>query len=252
VPRGARQTCVVARFAQWRCLGRLVRHDDRAACGEHAADAVADRDPGVGDLGGGGAAHLAHALLQRVHAVHAGMHVGEAAAIGVERQLAAGSGVALGDETAGLAARHKAQILEAVDRQMRKAYPWQRTGGVVDHQMVDVLVVDAGLSEGFGAGDAERARGGEILHLADHRRLDTLAGAEQVDRLLREVAGALGGNQDQRTTAIGHQTTLDAGFRPAYASVNHSSLAAIFPTGIASAPVCVAKSDSATLTSGSG
>jgi hypothetical protein len=36
------------------------------------------------------------------------------------------------------------------------------------------------------------ARGGEIFHLADHRRLDTLAGAEQVDRPLREVAGALG------------------------------------------------------------
>jgi hypothetical protein len=35
------------------------------------ADTVADRDPGVGDLGGGGAAHLAHALLQGVHAVQA-------------------------------------------------------------------------------------------------------------------------------------------------------------------------------------
>ena len=35
-------------------------------------------------------------------------------------------GVALGDETAGLAARYKAQILEAVDRQMSE--------GVVDHQ----------------------------------------------------------------------------------------------------------------------
>ena len=33
---------------------------------------MADRDLGAGDLGGGGAAHLAHALLQRVHAVHAG------------------------------------------------------------------------------------------------------------------------------------------------------------------------------------
>ena len=57
-----------------------------------------------------------------------GMRVGEAAAIGVERQSAAGGGIALGDEMAGLAARHKAQILEAVDRQMRKACPWQRTG----------------------------------------------------------------------------------------------------------------------------
>ena len=39
----------------------------------------------AGDLGGGDPAHLAHALLKRVHAVHAGMHVGEAAAIGFER-----------------------------------------------------------------------------------------------------------------------------------------------------------------------
>jgi hypothetical protein len=34
------------------------------------------------DLGGGGAAHLVHAPLQ---CVHAGMHVGETPAIGVER-----------------------------------------------------------------------------------------------------------------------------------------------------------------------
>jgi hypothetical protein len=33
-------------------LRRLVRHDDRAASGEHAADAMADRDLGAGDLGG--------------------------------------------------------------------------------------------------------------------------------------------------------------------------------------------------------
>jgi hypothetical protein len=53
--------------------------------------------------------------------------------------LPPGAGLALGNETAGLAARHKAQILEAVDRKMHKACPWRRrTGGVVDHQMVDV------------------------------------------------------------------------------------------------------------------
>jgi acetyl-CoA acetyltransferase len=32
---------------------RLVRHDDRARGGEHAAHTVADRDLGAGDLGGG-------------------------------------------------------------------------------------------------------------------------------------------------------------------------------------------------------
>jgi len=74
--------------------------------------------------------------------------------------------------------------------------------------MVDILVRDAGLGKGLGAGDAESARGREILQLANHRRLDTLAGAEEVDWLLREVAGALGRDQDQGAAAIGHQTTL--------------------------------------------
>ena len=115
----------------------------------------------------------------------------------------------LGNEGAGLAARHKPQILEAVDRQMGE--------GVVDHQVIDVAVGDAGLGKGLGAGDAERARGGEIRHLADHRGFDTLAGAEEINRLLREVAGALGRDQDQGAAAIGHwqdtqiQSTLSFG-----------------------------------------
>jgi len=41
------------------------------------------------------------------------MHVGEAAAIGVERQFAAGGGVALGDEGAGLAARQSIIVTPA-------------------------------------------------------------------------------------------------------------------------------------------
>src|SRR5271166_740745 len=48
-------------------------------------------------------------------------------------------GVAVGDEDAGLAARHKAEVFEPVDRQMRE--------GVVDHQVVDVVVRDAGLGK---------------------------------------------------------------------------------------------------------
>jgi hypothetical protein len=58
-------------------------------------------------------------FLQRVHAVHAGTHVGEAAAIGVERQSAAGGGVALGDEGSDLAAAHRAP--RGVDRQVRES-----------------------------------------------------------------------------------------------------------------------------------
>jgi hypothetical protein len=52
---------------------------------------VADRDLGIRGARWSYAAHLAHALLQCVHAVYAGMHVGEAAAIGVQRQFAAGA-----------------------------------------------------------------------------------------------------------------------------------------------------------------
>src|SRR6202140_3033869 len=109
------------------------------------------------------AAHLPHALLQRVHAVHAGMHVAQSAAIGVERQLAAGPRIAAGDELAGFIVRHEAEIAKAVQRQVRKR--------VVDHQMIDVLVRNAGFLEGQGARDLESARTVKRLHLADHRRL---------------------------------------------------------------------------------
>jgi hypothetical protein len=42
--------------------------------------------------------------------------------------LAAGAGVMLGNESAGLAARHKAQIHKAVDPQMREACPGSGQG----------------------------------------------------------------------------------------------------------------------------
>jgi hypothetical protein len=32
---------------------------------------------------------------------------------------------------------------------MREACPWQRTGGVVDHQMTHVVLRDAGLGKGL-------------------------------------------------------------------------------------------------------
>src|SRR5882757_6038305 len=67
----------------------FVRKNNRARRREHAADAVADGNLCARHLRWGDAAHLPHAFLQRVHAVHARMHVTEAPAIGVERQLAA-------------------------------------------------------------------------------------------------------------------------------------------------------------------
>src|SRR5690606_39726804 len=48
-------------------------------------------------------------------------------------------------------------------------------------------------------------RGGEVLHLADHRRLAAFARAENVDGLLREVLRALSACQDQCAAAIGDE-----------------------------------------------
>jgi hypothetical protein len=70
---------------------RIVRYDDRAACGECATHTMEPWHRGPAPWGC--AAHLAHALVHCVRAVHAGMQVGEAAAIGVERQFAAGRAV---------------------------------------------------------------------------------------------------------------------------------------------------------------
>ena len=71
------------------------------------------------------------------------MHVGQTAAIGVEREFAAGAVLRSAMKAPASPARHKAQIFEQVDRQMREACPWRRTVGVVDHQVVDVTVRDA-------------------------------------------------------------------------------------------------------------
>jgi hypothetical protein len=109
---------------------------------------MADRDLGIGDLGGGGAAHLA-ALLQRIHAR---VHVRKAAAIGVERQFAAGGSVAPGDEGEPASpSGTKSRSSRPMDWQMRKACPWQRTGGVVNHHVVDVIVRDAGSAKALGS-----------------------------------------------------------------------------------------------------
>jgi hypothetical protein len=95
--------------------------------------------------------------------------------------------------------RHEAEIAEAVERQMRE--------GVVDHQMIDVLVAMPASLKASGPRPGRRANC-RSLHLADHRRFDALAGAEDVDRLLREILGAVGRGQDQRAAAVGDEAAL--------------------------------------------
>ena len=128
------------------------------------------------------------------------MHVGKPAAVRVERQLAARPRVAVLDEGRRLAALAEAQILQPPDGQMRE--------GVVHHQVVHVLVADAGGFERIAAGDAEGLRAGEVLHLAHHRRLHALAAAQDVHGFVGEILGPLRRDEDQRAAAIRNETAL--------------------------------------------
>src|ERR1700734_1370512 len=100
-------------------LPRLPSQDEYAAGGEHAAVTHDHADVRVVDLGGRLAADLPDALLDGEHAVHPGVGVGQAAAVGVQRQHAARLRIALGDERARLALLDEAERLKSVDRDVR-------------------------------------------------------------------------------------------------------------------------------------
>src|ERR1700724_2970776 len=98
---------------------------------QHAAVAVRDRGLAIGDLAGAAfAAQLACCLDQQEQSVHAGMAIGEPAAIGVDRQTADRRDTAIAYEAAPLAFRAKAEILQEKDRVDRE--------GVVQLDDVDV------------------------------------------------------------------------------------------------------------------
>jgi hypothetical protein len=63
-----------------------------------------------GDRGGGDAVHLAPAFLQRIHAVHAGMHVKRPPPLVLSGSLPPGAVSALGNKSSGLAARDEANL----------------------------------------------------------------------------------------------------------------------------------------------
>src|SRR6185437_13129852 len=101
-------------------LWRLIAEDDRPRRREHPAHAMADRDLRTLHLRRRDPAHLPHAFLQRVHPVHARVHIRQSAAVGVQRQRPARRRVPSSDEAGRLAARQEAQILQPIDRQMRE------------------------------------------------------------------------------------------------------------------------------------
>ena len=78
------------------------------------------------------AAELAGGFDEEEHAVHAGVGVGEAAAVGVHREVAAGGGALAGDEGAAFAGLAEAEGFEGDERGVGE--------GVVDLDDVDVVV----------------------------------------------------------------------------------------------------------------
>ena len=115
---------------------------------EQAAGAVGDREIAVRHLHLRMrlAAQLAHRLDDLGHAAAIGrMVVAQAAAVGVERQLAdAGDQIAVGDELAALALLAEAEVLELHQHGDGEA--------VVDRGVFDVLGRDAGFLERARAG----------------------------------------------------------------------------------------------------
>ena len=129
------------------------------------------------------------------------MRVGQAAAVGVQRQRSARFGVPGGDERAGLALAREPQRLEPVDGHVRER--------VVDHQVVHVGHADARLGEGGPPGQPERLGLGEVQHLRDHRRLRRLAGAENMDRGLGEIRGPVRRGDHQGAAAVRDQAAFE-------------------------------------------
>src|SRR5258708_22168165 len=87
---------------------RLASETDRPAASEHSAHPVRYRDPRARHLSRRGPAELPHALLERVHPVHARVHVRKAATVRIERKPPARGRVALADKARRLAALDEA------------------------------------------------------------------------------------------------------------------------------------------------
>src|SRR5713101_1504618 len=92
---------------------RLRPQNYRALRRQDAAIAVRDRGFRAGHLACAGiAAQLPHRLDQEEEPVHAGMAIGEAAAIGVDREPAARGDMSVFDKAAALTLRAKPEVFE--------------------------------------------------------------------------------------------------------------------------------------------
>src|SRR3990172_8434033 len=146
-----------------------------------------------GASGGGGGGGRGAGGDEEEDAVHSGVGVGEATAVGVEGEVAAGRGALAGDEGTALAPAAEAERLQSDQRRVGER--------VVDLYDVDILMRHAGHLEGEGAGDAG-GRIGEVGHGGDRLVGGGLAGAEDEDGLLATGLRALGAGDDDGAPAL--------------------------------------------------
>lgn len=179
---------------------RLISEDEATSSHKHASYSLAKGNLYVRYLVSRLAPYLTNRLLHQEHPIGARVRVGETTTISVHGQLAAGEGTPLLYEGASLAPLDKTQVLQRIDGHVGE--------GIVDHQVIHILVLDSRLFEGLAAGDSEGGGVGHIVHLADYRALHRLTRPQNVDRLLGEVAGPFGAGEDQRASTISHHTAL--------------------------------------------
>src|SRR5262249_11795206 len=150
---------------------RSVTAQHHRSCGrEHPAGSVGKGNPGAIDLALPRlAAELAGGIDQREDAVHPGVAVGQPAAVGVERELAAGCRSLAADEVARLPTAAEAECFQGHKDGDRKA--------VINLTNIDVRGPESRHPEGCGAAVNGRRRR-EVWHATDAEVGVALAVAE--------------------------------------------------------------------------
>ena len=153
----------------------------------------------------GGAGELAVGLHQELHPVHAGMVERQAAAVGVDGQASAGSGIAVLPQRIALAAGGKAQHFRGDGGGDRER--------VVDHRHFHVPGPETSHLVG-GGGRAACRGGGEVLHLQHVLMSHGLAGAGNPDRSRAQAVGDLRAGDDHRAAVVGDDAAVIERQRP--------------------------------------
>ncbi len=150
------------------------------------------------------AAQLAHGLDERKNAIHARMHAGQAAAVGVDGQPPAGGDAATLHKRPALALGAEAQILQEQD-----GVDGER---VVDLGHVHVFCLQPRHRKGLDA-RLRGAGGGQVGHAGNLPVPDRRGIAQHVDRGPRQIARTIGPCEHDGAAAVGHQAAVAHGER---------------------------------------